>query len=263
MRAGEFPDGARVLRAKIDMASPNLNMRDPIMYRIIHEPPHHRTGDAWCIYPDVRLGARASATPSRASPIPCVDLGFEDHRPLYDWFLDELGIYHPQQIEFARLNHELHRAEQAQAAPPGGGGHVAAGMTRACRPCPGMRRRGYTPEAIRTFCQRIGVAKANSIVDIALLEHCHPRGPEQARAARHGRPGPTQGGDRQLSRRPGRRDGGHQQPRRPERWARAGCPFPASCTSSERTFARSRRPSTTAWHPDARCGCAMPISSPA
>ena len=170
MRAGEFADGARTLRAKIDMASPNLNMRDPIMYRIIHDPPHHRTGDAWCIYP-MYDWAHGQCDSIEGITHSLCDLGYEDHRPLYDWFLDELGIHHPQQIEFARLfmNYTVLSKRKLRRMVEEG---LVSGWDDPRMPTlSGMRRRGYTPEAIRTFCQRIGVAKANSILDIGLLEH--------------------------------------------------------------------------------------------
>jgi glutaminyl-tRNA synthetase len=170
MRAGEFADGARTLRAKIDMASPNLNMRDPIMYRIIHDPPHHRTGDTWCIYP-MYDWAHGQCDSIEGITHSLCDLGYEDHRPLYDWFLDELGIHHPQQIEFARLfmNYTVLSKRKLRRMVEEG---LVSGWDDPRMPTlSGMRRRGYTPKAIRTFCQRIGVAKANSILDIGLLEH--------------------------------------------------------------------------------------------
>ena len=171
MRAGEFPDGARVLRAKIDMASPNMNLRDPTLYRIRHVA-HHRTGDRWCIYPMYDYAHPLSDSIERVTHSLC-SLEYEDHRPLYDWLCEALEIYHPQQIEFARLNLGLHGHEQAASAPAGpGGARARAGTTRGCRPSPACAAAAYTPEAIRDFCERIGVAKANSLVDLALLDHC-------------------------------------------------------------------------------------------
>ena len=169
MRAGEFPDGSRVLRAKIDMASPNMNLRDPVMYRILHES-HHRTGDAWCIYPlyDWAHGLEDSLEGVTHS---LCDLGYEDHRPLYDWFLDELGIYHPQQIEFARLNLSYTVLSKRYLLQLVTGGDVRGWDDPRMPTLSGLRRRGYTPEAIHDFLNRIGVAKAYSIVDIAMLEH--------------------------------------------------------------------------------------------
>ena len=170
MRAGEFPDGSRVLRAKIDMASPNLNMRDPIMYRILHAE-HPRTGDKWCIYPmyDWAHGLEDSIEGITHS---LCSLEFEDHRPLYDWFLDELGIYHPQQIEFARTNLTYNVTSKRRLLKMVQEGLVNGWDDPRLPTLSGLRRRGYTPEAIRLFCERIGVAKANSTVDVAFLEHC-------------------------------------------------------------------------------------------
>jgi glutaminyl-tRNA synthetase len=171
MRAGEFPDGARTLRARIDMASGNMNMRDPIMYRIIHEPPHHRTGDKWCIYPMYDWAHGQSDSIEGITHSLC-SREYEDHRPLYDWFLDSLGIYHPRQIEFARLiitYAVLSKRRLIELVKTG----VVSGWDDPRMPTlSGMRRRGYTPEAIRDFCSRIGVSKANTVVDVQLLEHC-------------------------------------------------------------------------------------------
>jgi glutaminyl-tRNA synthetase len=170
MRAGEFPDGSRVLRAKIDMTSPNLNMRDPVMYRILHAS-HPRTGDKWCIYPmyDWAHGLEDSIEGITHS---LCSLEFEDHRPLYDWFLDELGIYHPQQIEFARTNLTYTITSKRRLLKMVQEGLVSGWDDPRMTTLSGLRRRGYTPEAIRIFCQRTGVAKTNSTVDIAFLEHC-------------------------------------------------------------------------------------------
>ncbi len=170
MRAGEFEDGARTLRAKIDMASPNLNMRDPVMYRILHAG-HHRTGDRWCIYPmyDFTHGLCDSIEGITHS---ICTLEFEDHRPLYDWFLDEAGVFHPQQIEFARLNLTYTVMSKRKLLKLVRDGQVTGWDDPRMPTISGLRRRGYTPESIRNFCDRIGVSKSNSIVDIALLEHC-------------------------------------------------------------------------------------------
>ena len=170
MRAGEFPDGSRTLRAKIDMASPNLNLRDPVMYRIMHAE-HHRTGEQWCIYPMYDFTHGLCDSLERITHSICT-LEFEDHRPLYDWFLDELEIYHPQQIEFARLNLSytvMSKRKLLQLVEEG----LVSGWDDPRMPTlSGLRRRGYTPEAIRDFCERIGVARRDSLVDVALLEHC-------------------------------------------------------------------------------------------
>ena len=170
MKAGEFPDGARTLRAKIDMASRNLNLRDPVMYRILHAA-HHRTRDRWCIYPTYDFAHGQSDSIEGITHSICT-LEFEDHRPLYDWFLDQLGIHHPQQIEFARLNIShtvLSKRKLLQLVQQN---HVSGWDDPRMPTLAGFRRRGYTAEAIRTFCERIGVAKRNSTVDIAMLEHC-------------------------------------------------------------------------------------------
>jgi len=170
MKAGEFPDGSRVLRAKIDMTSPNVNLRDPVMYRILHAS-HHRTGDDWCLYPmyDWAHGlgdAIEGVTHSLCS------LEYENHRPLYDWFLDALGIYHPRQIEFARLNLTHTRLSKRYLLELVENGLVSGWDDPRMPTLCGLRRRGYSPEAIRSFCTRIGIAKTDSVVDVRLLEHC-------------------------------------------------------------------------------------------
>jgi len=170
MRAGEFPDGARTLRAKIDMASGNLNLRDPVLYRILHES-HHRTGDHWCIYPMYDFAHGQCDSIEGVTHSICT-LEFEDHRPLYDWLLDELEVYHPQQIEFARLNLTYTLLSKRKLLRLVHEGHVRGWDDPRMPTLSGLRRRGYTPEAIRDFCQRIGVAKNDSVIDINLLEYC-------------------------------------------------------------------------------------------
>ena len=169
MKAGEFPDGQKVLRAKIDMAHPNLNMRDPVMYRILHAS-HHRTGDTWCIYPmyDWAHGLEDSVEGITHS---ICTLEFENHRPLYDWFLDALEVYHPQQIEFARLNLTYTVMSKRLLLQLVEGKYVAGWDDPRLPTISGMRRRGYSPSSIRNFCKRIGVAKVNSMVDFEFLEH--------------------------------------------------------------------------------------------
>jgi glutaminyl-tRNA synthetase len=169
MRKGEFPDGSRTLRAKIDMASPNLNMRDPVLYRILHMS-HHRTGDQWCIYPMYDFTHGQSDSIERITHSICT-LEFEDHRPLYDWFIDQLGIYHPQQIEFDRLNltYTLLSKRKLLALVQN---KLVRGWDDPRMPTiSGMRRRGYTPEALQNFCGRIGVSKTNGITELSLLEY--------------------------------------------------------------------------------------------
>lgn len=170
MRAGEFEEGSRTLRAKIDMKSGNINMRDPVIYRIL-KAAHHRTGDKWCIYPMYDFAHCISDSIEGITHSICT-MEFEDHRPLYDWFLDELGIYHPQQIEFARLNLSYTVLSKRKLIELVGGGYVSGWDDPRMPTISGFRRRGYTPESIRTFCERIGIAKRESMVDIALLEHC-------------------------------------------------------------------------------------------
>jgi glutaminyl-tRNA synthetase len=170
MRAGEFEDGAHVLRAKIDMSSGNLNLRDPVMYRILHAS-HHRAGDKWCIYPMYDWAHGQSDSIEEITHSLC-SLEYEDHRPLYDWFLDQLGIYHPRQIEFAKYRLTYTVLGKRYLLQLVKGGFVSGWDDPRMPTLAGMRRRGYPPEAIRTFCDITGVSKSNSVIDIALLEHC-------------------------------------------------------------------------------------------
>ncbi len=169
MRKGEFPDGARVLRAKIDMASPNLNLRDPVMYRILHAE-HPRTGNKWCIYPMYDWAHGQSDSIEGITHSLC-SLEFEDHRPLYNWFVEQLGIFHPRQIEFARLNLTYTIMSKRKLLRLVQEGHVSGWDDPRMPTISGMRRRGYTPAAINAFVETAGVSKANSTIDIALLEH--------------------------------------------------------------------------------------------
>jgi glutaminyl-tRNA synthetase len=169
MRAGEFPDGARTLRARIDMASPNLNLRDPIMYRILHAH-HHRTGDKWCIYPMYDFAHGESDSIERITHSICT-LEFEDHRPLYDWYVEQLGIYHPQQIEFDRLNLTYTVLSKRKLLMLVQQGYVKGWDDPRMPTISGLRRRGYTPEAIRNFCRRVGVSKTNGTTELGLLEY--------------------------------------------------------------------------------------------
>lgn len=170
MRAGAFEDGSRTLRAKIDMTSGNINMRDPVFYRI-QRATHHRTGDTWCIYPMYDYAHCVSDSIERITHSLCT-LEFEDHRPLYDWFLEQLNVHHPQQIEFARLNISHTVMSKRKLLKLVEEGHVNGWDDPRMLTISGLRRRGYTPESIRNFCDRIGVAKADSTVDMALLEYC-------------------------------------------------------------------------------------------
>jgi glutaminyl-tRNA synthetase len=170
MRAGEFDEGSHVLRAKIDMASPNLNMRDPVMYRIL-KASHHRTGDKWCIYPMYDFAHGQSDSIEGITHSICT-LEFEDHRPLYNWFIEQLGIFPSRQIEFARLNLNYTVMSKRKLLQLVEGGYVSGWDDPRMPTICGLRRRGYTPESIRDFADRIGVAKADSTVDIGLLEYC-------------------------------------------------------------------------------------------
>lgn len=173
MKAGEFPDGSRVLRAKVDMASPNITMRDPVIYRIAHAV-HHRTGDAWCIYPMYDFAHPLSDAIENITHSLCT-LEFEDHRPFYDWLLEVLEFdknTRPRQIEFARLNVTNTITSKRKLRQLVEEGHVRGWDDPRMPTISGLRRRGYTPASIRDFCERIGVAKSNSTVDVAMLEHC-------------------------------------------------------------------------------------------
>ncbi len=170
MRAGEFADGTYTLRAKIDMAAPNINLRDPVMYRIKHDP-HHRTGDKWCIYP-MYDWAHGQCDSIEGITHSICTMEYEDHRALYDWYLDALGLYHPQQIEFARLNLSHTVLSKRRLIELVKEGHVKGWDDPRMPTLAGMRRRGYPSAAIRTFCDRIGVGKRENLVDLALLEYC-------------------------------------------------------------------------------------------
>jgi len=170
MRAGEFPDGARTLRAKIDMASGNLNLRDPVMYRIRHVE-HHRQGSKWCIYPMYDWAHPLQDSIEGITHSLC-SLEYENHRPLYDWFLDQLGVFHSRQIEFARLNLSYTVMSKRRFIELVNGGHVKGYDDPRLPTLAGLRRRGYTPEAVRDFCGKIGVAKNYNVVSVAVLEDC-------------------------------------------------------------------------------------------
>ena len=169
MSRGEFPDGSRVLRAKIDMASPNLNMRDPVMYRILHAE-HHRTGNKWCIYPMYDFAHGQSDSIEHVTHSVCT-LEFEDHRPLYNWFIEQLGIFPSQQLEFDRLGLTYTLLSKRKLLQLVQGKHVTGWDDPRMPTLSGMRRRGYTPEAIRNFCAAIGVSKTNGTLELAMLEH--------------------------------------------------------------------------------------------
>ena len=170
MRAGEFEDGSRVLRAKIDMAAPNMNLRDPVLYRILRAT-HPRTGDAWCIYPMYDFAHGQSDSLEQITHSLCT-LEFQDHRPLYDWLCEALEIYHPQQIEFARLNLTYTVMSKRRLLELVNEKHVSGWDDPRMPTLSGMRRRGFTAAAIRTFCERIGVGKSDSVIDMSTLEDC-------------------------------------------------------------------------------------------
>jgi glutaminyl-tRNA synthetase len=170
MRLGEFEDGAKTLRAKIDMSSPNLNLRDPVIYRILHQD-HPKTGDKWKIYPSYDFAHGQSDSLEGITHSICT-LEFEHHRPLYDWFCENLGIHHPQQIEFARLNLNYTVMSKRKMLRLVEEGHVKAWDDPRMPTLQGMRRRGYTPKAIRDFCEKVGVAKRENVIEVELLEHC-------------------------------------------------------------------------------------------
>ncbi len=170
MKKGEFPDGSKTLRAKIDMSSPNINLRDPVMYRILHAT-HHRTGDKWCIYPMYDWAHGQSDSIEGITHSICT-LEFEDHRPLYNWFVEQLGIHHPKQIEFARLNLTYTVMSKRRLLQLVQEKHVDGWDDPRMPTLSGLRRRGYTPESIRLFADRIGVSKADSVIDVSVLEDC-------------------------------------------------------------------------------------------
>ncbi len=225
MRAGEFEDGVHVLRAKIDMASPNLNMRDPVLYRIRHVT-HHRTDDEWCIYPMYDFAHGLSDSIEGITHSICT-LEYEDHRPLYDWFLDELTVpCHPQQIEFARLNLSHTVMSKRKLLQLVQEGHVNGWDDPRMPTLAGIRRRGYTPEAIRNFCEVIGVGKKGQHRRCGASRILYSRGSEPARSPGDGGHAPVAGGDRQLSRGTDGRTGSHQQSRRREHGDSEGSFFP-------------------------------------
>ena len=208
MRAGEFPDGTRVLRAKIDMASNNINMRDPTMYRIIHAA-HHRTGNEWPIYPMYDFAHGQSDSVEGVTHSLC-DLAYEDHRPLYDWFLNELGLFHTRQIEFARLNVTYTILSKRYLKQLVDRGFVRGWDDPRMPTLCGMRRRGYPAKAVRTFIDQVGVAKKENLIEIELLEHLVRRELNHAGQTGDGCSASDQGGHHQLSGRTSGRDGSHQ-----------------------------------------------------
>ena len=218
MRAGEFPEGAHVLRGKIDLETQNMNMRDPVLYRIRYAP-HHRTGNAWCIYPMYDYAHPLSDAIEEITHSICT-LEFESHRPLYDWCIRETEVFPSRQIEFARLNltytvmSKRKLAELVQKK-------IVSGWDDPRMPTlAGLRRRGYTPEAIRAFCERIGVAKTDSMIDVGLLEHGLREDLNRRCAARDGGAAAAEAGDRELPRGRGARAGRAAAPEDPAQGTR-------------------------------------------
>ena len=261
MKAGEFPDGSRTLKAKIDMNSPNFNLRDPVMYRILHAP-HQHTGDKWCIYPMYDWAHGQSDSIEGITHSICT-LEFENHRPLYDWYVQALGIYAPQQIEFARLNLTYTVLSKRRLIQLVQEKHVQGWDDPRMPTISGLRRRGYTPEAIRKFCERIGVSKFDGVIDVSLAGGRPARRPQPAGGAGDGRAC----GRCRWSSRTIRRD-------KPKNWRRSTTPKTrppasgrspsrASSTSSGTTSARTRPRTSSAWRQAARSGCATPTSSSA
>ncbi|MFO0845430.1 MAG: glutamine--tRNA ligase [Gemmataceae bacterium] len=253
MRAGEFPNGAKTLRAKIDMASPNFNLRDPVMYRILHEP-HPHVGDRWCLYPMYDWAHGQSDSIEKVTHSICT-LEFENHRPLYDWFIQSLGIYAPRQIEFARLNITYTVMSKRKLLQLVKTGRVAGWDDPRLPTLRGLRRRGYTPEAIRAFCARIGVSRFEGTIDMAWLEDA-VRDDLNRRALRRMavlRP-VRKAGDRELLPTAVSRSSRSRTTPRTPRPASARCRSRRCCTSSATTSCSRRRRTSSASPRGRRCG---------
>ena len=261
MKAGEFPDGARVLRAKIDMANANMKMRDPLLYRIRHAH-HHRTGDAWCIYPMYDYAHPLEDAIEGITHSICT-LEFENNRELYDWVLDNTGPWNPRprQYEFARLALEYTVMSKRKLLQLVEEGHVRGWDDPRMPTLAALRRRGYSPEAIRAFCDMIGVAKANSMVDIGKLEYCVRDDLNQTAPRVLGvlRPIEVEVERRRSTRRPSTRRTSRPTSASP---ARARCRSAIASTSIATTGATIRRPITSASRSAARCACATATASP-
>ena len=260
MKTGEFPDGSRVLRAKIDMASPNLNMRDPVMYRILHAT-HHRTGDEWCIYPMYDFAHGQSDSIEHVTHSMCT-LEFADHQPLYKWFIAQLGIFPSQQIEFDRLNLTYTLLSKRKLLQLVQEKRVNGWDDPRMPTLSGLRRRGFTPEAIRAFCGAIGASRTNGRTDVEMLEHFQRddlnHRARRAMAVLH----PLK---LVIDNYPeGQRTNLSKWPTIPKirRPARARCRSRASFILSTTIFARFLRRSITGCLPEKKCACATPISSP-
>ena len=260
MRNGEFPEGAHVLRARIDMASPNINLSDPVMYRVL-KAPHHRTGHAWSIYPTYDFAHGQSDSLEGVTHSICT-LEFEDHRPLYDWFLEHLGIFPSRQYEFARLNLTHTVMSKRKLLQVVSDGHVSGWDDPRMPTLVGMRRRGYPPEAIRDLCDQVGIARRENTVDFALLEHCvrdrlnrtAPRAMAVLDPLRVVIDNYPEGQVEQME-----AVNNPEDPSAGPAWS----PSHASCTSRGTTFGRTLRPNSTGWPRGGRSGCATPTSSSA
>ena len=260
MRAGEFENGARVLRAKIDMASPNINLRDPVLYRIVHAT-HPRTGDAWCIYPTYDIAHGQSDAIEGVTHSLCT-LEFENHRPLYDWLIEHLPVPHvSRQYEFARLSLTWTVLSKRVLLRLVNEGHVRGWDDPRMPTISGLRRRGFPAEGIRDFATEIGVSKADSVHEIELLEHAVRAVLNRTAPRRFGVLDPRQGRDHQLPRGTGRVDGRSSTTPRTRRPAHARSRSRASCGSSARTSWRSRPPSSSASRRAARSGSGPRTSS--
>ena len=262
MKAGEFPNGARVLRAKIDMASGNINLRDPVLYRILHAH-HPRTGDKWSIYPSYDYAHGQSDAIEGITHSICT-LEFEDHRPLYEWLLDKLPVpSKPRQYEFARLNLTYTLLSKRVLTQLVRDGHVAGWDDPRMPTIAGLKRRGVPPAAVREFVKRIGVAKANSVVDVGMLEFCIREELNSTAQRRMAVLRPLKVVIENYPEGAGRGARGHQPSRRSRRPARARSRSAASSISSATISWRTRRRSSSACRRATRCGCATPISSSA
>ena len=263
MRAGEFPNGARMLRAKIDMGSGNINLRDPVLYRILHAE-HPRTGKTWCIYPSYDFAHGQSDAIEGITHSVCT-LEFEDHRPLYDWFLDHLPVpSQPHQYEFARLNLTYTILSKRVLTELVRGGHVGGWDDPRMPTLAGLRRRGVPPEAIRDFVKRVGVAKANSVVDMGMLEFCIREHLNKNGATAYGGVAAAESRHRELSGRPE-----HEEVEALNHPDDAGAGtrrlrFGREIVHRARRFhGKSAEEVLSACRREPRCGCVTPISSPA
>ncbi len=261
MKAGEFPDGSRVLRAKVDMSSPNLNMRDPVMYRILHAE-HHRTGNKWCIYPMYDYAHGQSDSLEKVTHSMC-SLEFADHQPIYHWFIEQLGIFPSQQIEFDRLSLTYTMMSKRKLRQLVQEGHVRGWDDPRMPTLSGLRRRGYTPEAIRNFVAAVGVSRTNGSIELAMLEHfvredLNKRAPRVMAVLRPLKVVIDNYPEGQVEEMDAINNPEDRDPQ-----VRAKCHSRACSTSSRTTSAKSRPRSISACRPAAKSVCVMAISLPA